>query len=49
MNYDKAKAYCAIQGGRLCTKQELLDDCTAYSGCGTNGGDFDFIWSSTGV
>jgi hypothetical protein len=35
---------CADTGGRLCTKEELQADCTAYAGCGH---DFDLVWSSS--
>ena len=37
---------CADLGGRLCTSEELLADCTRVSGCG---GDQVMIWSSTEV
>lgn len=35
---------CHAIGARLCTAQELSDDCTRGSGCGHDG---DHIWSST--
>jgi len=31
--YDEAETYCSNAGGRLCTKDELLADCTRGSGC----------------
>jgi len=31
--YAEAENYCADAGGRLCTKDELLADCTRGSGC----------------
>ena len=42
--HDGAVALCASVGGRLCTREELLDDCTAFTGCAF---DFRYIWSST--
>ena len=45
MNHGAAVAYCAAEGGRLCTKAELEADCTKFSGC-TH--DDELIWSSTG-
>ncbi len=39
---------CADLGGRLCTSEELLADCTRVSGCGC-GGDQVMVWSSTEV
>ena len=44
MTYDEAQAICTGNGGRLCTKEELMADCTRGSGCSH---DFDLIWSST--
>jgi len=41
-----AAAICAANNGRLCTKEELLGDCTKHTGCGH---DADLIWSSTPV
>jgi len=42
--YEEAENYCSNAGGRLCTKDELLADCTRGSGCSH---DHDYIWSST--
>ena len=42
--YDQAQQICSNAGGRLCTKDELLADCTRGSGCSH---DRDMIWSST--
>ena len=42
--YDQAQQICSNAGGRLCTKDELLADCTRGSGCGY---DRHMIWSST--
>ncbi len=42
--YDEARLICKGHGGRLCTKEELLSDCTKWSGCGH---DADLIWSSS--
>ena len=44
LNWRDASAFCASQGGRLPTLDELLADCVKGSGC-----SFDFIqvWSST--
>jgi len=41
--FAEATDHCAAQGGRLCTAQELADDCTRGSGCGH---DAEQIWSS---
>ena len=46
LNYGEALAMCANLGGRLCTAEELLADCTRGSGCSH---DNDLIWSSTDV
>ena len=43
-NHEEASAMCAEMGGRLCTAEELLGDCTRDTGCGHN---HDLIWSST--
>jgi len=43
-NYTTAEAICTDNNGRLCTKEELEQNCAAGTGCGH---DFDFIWSST--
>eukprot|EP00041_Stephanoeca_diplocostata_P036989 m.1376903 g.1376903 ORF g.1376903 m.1376903 type:complete len:867 (-) comp24964_c1_seq5:1162-3762(-) len=40
----QAKTFCESVGTRLCTLNELLNDCTAGTGCGHDG---DLIWSST--
>jgi len=42
--YDQAHLICKAHGGRLCTKEELLTDCTESSGCNF---DDDMIWSSS--
>jgi len=42
VNFFEAFLVCAKQGARLCSKDELLSDCTRGSGCGHNGG---LIWS----
>lgn len=42
--YAEAVAICKANSARLCTKEELLDRCTALSGCGH---DMDHVWSST--
>lgn len=42
--HSAAAAICAENGARLCTRQELLDDCTRFTGCGH---DTALIWSST--
>mmetsp|Transcript_30566 Transcript_30566/g.71584 ORF Transcript_30566/g.71584 Transcript_30566/m.71584 type:complete len:1742 (-) Transcript_30566:198-5423(-) len=42
--FESAKKICELQGARLCTKNELLSDCTQGSGCGH---DMDFVWSAT--
>lgn len=44
LNYEEASAMCTEMGGRLCSSQELLADCTRDTGCGHNS---DMIWSST--
>lgn len=44
LNHEEASAMCAAMGGRLCTAEELLGDCTHNTGCGHNN---DLIWSST--
>mmetsp|Transcript_34187 Transcript_34187/g.102263 ORF Transcript_34187/g.102263 Transcript_34187/m.102263 type:complete len:586 (-) Transcript_34187:157-1914(-) len=41
--YAEAESICANQNARLCTKSELLADCTRGSGCGH---DNDMIWAS---
>jgi hypothetical protein len=42
--YSEAVSQCAAFGARLCTAEELLNDCTRYSGCSH---DEDQCWSST--
>jgi len=42
--YDEAHDLCLEMNSRLCTKEELLADCTRGTGCGH---DADMIWSST--
>ena len=44
LNYGEALDMCANLGGRLCTAEELLADCTRDTGCAHND---DLIWSST--
>ena len=34
LNYTEAVAFCNQTGGRLCTAQELENDCTRQTGCG---------------
>ena len=46
LHYGEALAMCADLGGRLCTAEELLAECTRGSGCQH---DQDMIWSSTEV
>jgi len=45
-NYNTAKSICEANGGRLCTLQELQNDCTKGTGCMH---DLDMIWSSSTV
>ena len=44
MTYDEASLVCKAHGGRLCTKDELLNDCTRGTGCNF---DHFYIWSSS--
>jgi len=44
MNYDDAVDYCEDLGGRLCTREELENECASYTGCGF---DHFHVWSST--
>jgi hypothetical protein len=44
LDYFQASAYCAAHGGRLCTQQEVEDQCTAGTGCNH---DDDLVWTST--
>jgi len=40
--FAEAEAVCSlIDGGRLCTENELKNECTSYTGCGH---DLDLIW-----
>ena len=44
MTYDNAALHCAENGGRLCTKVELLNDIC----CGTGGSCDNYaVWTST--
>merc|ERR1740139_1061283 len=44
INFNEAMAYCADASGRLCTSEELVNDCTRGTGCGY---DVAMIWSSS--
>ena len=44
MNWEDAGEFCHGQSGRLCTKDELEDSCTEWTGCGY---DYRMVWSST--
>ncbi len=44
LNFYDAMAFCDAAGGRLCTADELNDNCTSQSGCNYN---HEMIWSST--
>lgn len=44
--YESASDICEANNGRLCTKEELLGDCSRGTGCIH---DNDLIWSSTPV
>ena len=46
VTWNEGRDICEHYGGRLCTKDELLADCTRGSGCSH---DHDMIWSSTKV
>jgi len=41
-----AECLCKENGARLCTKDELLDDCAAGTGCSF---DSEMVWSSTSL
>ena len=41
--FAQAQKFCANMGGRLCTREELANDCTAGTGCGH---DNDLVWTS---
>ena len=43
-NFTEAISICESVGARLCTEQELLDDCTRGTGCGY---DSQHVWSSS--
>jgi len=43
-NFAEAEAICAAEGARLCTADELKNDCTGGTGCMH---DVDLIWTST--
>jgi len=43
LSWDGAKAACEGIGGRLCTVEEIVADCTSGTGCGLNNED---IWTS---
>jgi len=45
-SYESAVVICEANNGRLCTKEELLGDCSRGTGCYH---DKDLIWSSTPV
>jgi len=45
-SYESAVVICEANNGRLCTKEELLGDCSRSTGCYH---DRDLIWSSTPV
>eukprot|EP00581_Thalassiosira_minuscula_P032884 CAMPEP_0183767252 /NCGR_PEP_ID=MMETSP0739-20130205/12077_1 /TAXON_ID=385413 /ORGANISM="Thalassiosira miniscula, Strain CCMP1093" /LENGTH=268 /DNA_ID=CAMNT_0026006141 /DNA_START=51 /DNA_END=857 /DNA_ORIENTATION=- len=44
VDFSEADTICESKGGRLCTKEEILNDCTAGTGCKFNS---KFIWTST--
>jgi hypothetical protein len=43
-SYDAAVAWCADNGGRLCTADEINADCTRGTGCSHDG---DLMWTSS--
>eukprot|EP01048_Picozoa_sp_COSAG05_P005508 COSAG05_NODE_328_length_11337_cov_252.011805_10_plen_105_part_00 len=43
--FEQAHSLCAGDGARLCSAAELMDGCTAGTGCGH---DADLIWTSSG-
>ena len=45
LKWEDANTFCISQGGRLCTKNELENNCARDSGCRY---DFRLVWSSTG-
>lgn len=44
VDYAEAVNICERNGARLCTKEELEDNCTQGTGCNH---DYDMIWTST--
>ncbi len=44
MTYSQAEQYCTYAGGRLCTANEVVSDCTAGTGCRF---DSEMIWTSS--
>ena len=44
LNWLDASNVCKSQSARLCTREELEEDCTAGTGCSY---DYRLIWSST--
>jgi len=44
--WQQATDACAVLNARLCTKEEILADCTRGSGCGH---DSEMVWTSTEV
>lgn len=44
ITYDAAVQFCANEGGRLCTKEEYLDNCASGTGCNY---DHELLWTST--
>jgi len=44
ISFYEAKDYCESAGGRLCTSEELVNDCTRGTGCNY---DSAMIWSSS--
>jgi len=42
--YTAAKQYCEDDGARLCTREEMRNDCTKYTGCDL---DASQIWTSS--
>ena len=40
----EAKAVCEEAGARLCTTEEMVNDCTRATGCGLSKG---FVWTSS--
>jgi len=45
VTFNTAKAICEAHGARLCTMQELVDNCTILTGCDLS---LELVWSSTG-